>query len=145
VTGKLWVGKGSLPYFSAAMSRNQRIALVVGALAVAVVAFGIARSGGDGGASGAVVTRIRIAGGKVVGGPKDIEAKKGDTVRIVVSADAHDDVHLHGYDIEKKVDPGRPARFKFKADAEGVFKIESHVAENAGRDPLVARLVVRPS
>ena len=65
--------------------------------------------------------------------------------RIVVSADAHDDIHLHGYDIEKNVDPGRPARFQFKADAEGVFKIESHVAESAGRDPLVARLVVRPS
>ena len=36
-----------LPYFGSAMSRNQRIALVVAALAVAVVAFVIARPGDD--------------------------------------------------------------------------------------------------
>ncbi len=63
---------------------------------------------------------------------------------IVVSADAADDIHLHGYDIEKKVAPGQPARFQFKAKFEGEFEIESHVAEDAGRDPLVGTLVVEP-
>jgi hypothetical protein len=91
------------------------------------------------------VNRIRIRGGSVAGGAKDIEVTRGDTVVIVVSSDAPDDIHLHGYDIEKEVAPGRPARFRFKANAEGAFEIESHVAEDAGRDPLVARLVVQPS
>jgi FtsP/CotA-like multicopper oxidase with cupredoxin domain len=81
----------------------------------------------------------------VVGGPKDIEATRGDTVRIVVASDAPDEIHLHGYDITRNVAPGRPGRFRFKANAEGAFEIESHVAEDAGRDPLVARLVVQPS
>ena len=36
---------GSLPYFAPAMSRNQRIMLVVVALAVAVIAFVIASPG----------------------------------------------------------------------------------------------------
>jgi FtsP/CotA-like multicopper oxidase with cupredoxin domain len=91
------------------------------------------------------VTRISLRGGSAVGGPKDIEVTRGDTVRIVVTADAPDEIHLHGYDIEKEVAPGQPARFRFKANAEGAFEIESHVAEDAGRDPLVARLVVQPS
>jgi FtsP/CotA-like multicopper oxidase with cupredoxin domain len=91
------------------------------------------------------VNRIRIQGGSVAGGAKDIEVTRGDTVVIVVSADAPDDIHLHGYDIERKAAPGQPARFRFKANAEGAFEIESHVAEDAGRDPLVARLVVQPS
>jgi FtsP/CotA-like multicopper oxidase with cupredoxin domain len=162
------------------MSRNQRIALVVAAVAVAVLAFVIAQPGddedggeraattpaqtdtgggsGDGGAQAPTateeepppppepeVTRIQIRDGSVVGGPKDIEVTRGDTVRIVVTSDAPDEIHLHGYDITRNPEPGKPARFQFTADAEGAFEIESHVAEDAGLDPLVARLVVEPS
>jgi FtsP/CotA-like multicopper oxidase with cupredoxin domain len=161
------------------MSRTQRIALVVAAVAVAVLAFVIAQPGddedggeratttpaqtdtgdaSDGGATAPTeaeeppppppepeVTRIQMRGGSVVGGAQDIEVARGDTVRIVVTSDAADDIHLHGYDITRKAAPGQPARFQFRADAEGAFEIESHVAEDAGRDPLVARLVVEPS
>ena len=152
------------------MSRNQRIGLIVAAVAVAVLAFVIASPGGDdGGDKGTQTTatsetgtgttetkaeppappkpdvaRIEIRGGEVVGGPPEIRAKNGDTVVIVVSSDAPDDIHLHGYDIEKKVAPGSPARFRFKANLEGEFEIESHVAEDEGRDPLVGTLIVEP-
>jgi hypothetical protein len=91
------------------------------------------------------VNRIRIQGGQVVGGPADIKVTKGDDVTIVVSADAPDDIHLHGYDIEKPVEPGKPATFKFTADIEGIFEIESHKAEDEGRDPLLGKLTVEPS
>ena len=174
-----------LPYFAAAMSRNQRLALVVAAVAVAVLAFVIAQPGDDeddgeraattpaqtetggtadgdttdGGAEAPPeteeeepppppepeVTRIRMRGGEVVGGPQDIVVARGDTVRIVVTSDAPDEIHLHGYDITRNPAPGQPARFQFRANAEGAFEIESHVAEDAGKDPLVARLVVEPS
>jgi FtsP/CotA-like multicopper oxidase with cupredoxin domain len=90
------------------------------------------------------VTRIQIRGGEVVGGPPEITVQNGDVVRIVVSSDAPDDIHLHGYDVEKQAAPGQPARFRVNADIEGSFEIESHVAEDAGRDPLVARLNVEP-
>jgi hypothetical protein len=164
------------------MSRNQRVVLVVAAIAVAVVAFVVAQPGddedegqsagntaaqtetGNGGSTAGPadtqptetetepppppkpeVTRIRIQGGAVVGGAKDIDVTRGDTVRIVVTADAADEIHLHGYDITRNAGPGSPARFRFKANAEGAFEIESHVAADAGMDPLVARLVVQPS
>jgi FtsP/CotA-like multicopper oxidase with cupredoxin domain len=91
------------------------------------------------------VHRIEIRGGQPVGGVQDIKVKKGDEVTIVVSADAEDDIHLHGYDIEKPVEPGKPATFKFKADIEGIFEMESHVAEDAGREPLMGKLTVEPS
>jgi plastocyanin len=149
------------------MSRNQRIGLIVAALVVAVLAFVIASPGGDdeGGTSAQTtpaaeteteteteapgppepaVTRIQIRGGEVVGGPAEITATNGDTVVIVVSSDAPDDIHLHGYDIERQAAPGQPARFRFKANIEGEFEIESHVAEDAGRDPLVGTLIVEP-
>ena len=91
------------------------------------------------------ITRIRIRAGAAAGGAKEIDASTGDTVRIVVAADAPDEIHLHGYDITKGAAPGRPARFVFKATLEGVFELESHTAEDAGKDPLVARLLVKPS
>jgi plastocyanin len=93
----------------------------------------------------ASVTRIQIQGGEVVGGPQSIEVEQGERVRIIVASDAPDEIHLHGYDIEHEAAPGAPARFNFTADAEGVFEMESHTAEDAGLEPLVARLVVNPS
>ena len=127
------------------MSRNQRIGLVVAALAVAVVAFVVAQSGGDSGSKEPPVAKISVKGGVVVGDAKTIRVDKNDIVRIVVSSDAPDQIHLHGYDIEKEATPGNPARFRFKADAEGAFVIESHAAEDAGKDPLLAHLLVGPS
>jgi FtsP/CotA-like multicopper oxidase with cupredoxin domain len=178
VTGRHWAQeyKARLPYFAAAMSNKQRIALIVAAVVVAVVAFVIAWPGSDDESERAATTtstqtdtgddsaepqpttdaepppppepevaRINIKGGAVAGGAKNIEVAKGDTVRIVVTADAPDEIHLHGYDITRNAAPGQPARFRFKANAEGAFEIESHVAEDAGLDALVARLVVSPS
>lgn len=159
------------------MSRNQRIVLVVAALAVAAIAFVIANPGSDddeGSEQAAqarpaqpetetqaetpaetepepppppkpAVTRIEIQGGQVVGGAKTVDATQGESVRIVVAADAQDEIHLHGYDITKNAGPGRPALFTFKADLEGVFEMESHTAADAGIDPLVANVVVNPS
>ena len=91
------------------------------------------------------VTRIRIEGGQVVGGAKTIDVERGEPVRIVVSADSTDEIHLHGYDITRNAAPGAPARFNFKANLEGVFEMESHTAEDAGLEPRVAELVVNPS
>jgi hypothetical protein len=160
------------------MSRNQRIGLLLAALAVAVVAIVVAVASGGGddeggqaaqttrtttqGGSGTQtetdateqphetlpttprLNRIQIKGGQVVGGPADIKVKKGAHVVIVVRSDAPDEIHLHGYDIEEPAEPGQPAQFNFSADIEGIFEIESHVAEDAGRDPLVGKLTVEP-
>jgi len=88
---------------------------------------------------------VTIKGGKPVGGVQRIKVNKGDLVRIQVRTDeARDSLHLHGYDIENSTGRGKPANFRFKARVEGVFELESHTAEDAGRDPLMARLVVEP-
>jgi len=148
------------------VSRNQRTGLLAAAAAVVIVAIvvAVANGGGDDDDQSAQTTttktatenphetlatnqdfdRIRIRDGKPVGGVANIKVKKGDQVRIVVSSDARDDIHLHGYDIEKPVEPGQPAQFNFTANIEGIFEIESHVAEDAGRDPLMGKLTVEP-
>ena len=148
------------------MTRNTRLGLLAAAVVVAVAAFVIAQSGGDddgdkastpaaSGSSGGETTqttepaqpqafRINVKGGVVDGDTQTFTVKKNDRVRIVVSSDAPDQIHLHGYDIEKEATPGKPARFDFKANVEGAFIIESHAAEDAGNEPLLARLHVEP-
>ena len=89
---------------------------------------------------------ITLRDGVPQGGVQRIVVKKGDDVRLQVRTnEAGDDIHLHGYDIEKRASAQAPANFRFKADIEGVFEIESHTAEDAGKEPLIARLVVEPS
>ena len=149
------------------MTSAAKAGLLIGALAIAVVGFIAlrpddnddnesapvteARSGETTTESGTPApeqpktTGIRIRGSEVVGGAPDIEVTKGDRVRIIVRSDAPDELHLHGYDISREAGPGKPARFVFSADLEGAFELESHTAEDAGKDPIVARLAVRPS
>lgn len=84
-------------------------------------------------------TEVTVTALKPVGGVKSLKAKKGDTVRFTVSADQAENVHLHGYDIEKDVAPDKPARFKLEADITGIFEIE---LENSGVP--IAELTVEP-
>jgi hypothetical protein len=150
------------------MSRGQRLALIALAVVIAAVAFVLARPDDDeekaaGPARSTETTpsatpreptattdtrpeqRLVLRGHKPVGGVARIEVKKGELVRMVIESDASDQIHVHGYDIEREAAPRAPARFSFRADAEGVFEVESHEAEHGGGDPLIARLVVAPS
>jgi hypothetical protein len=84
-------------------------------------------------------TRIVVRGGQPVGGATTIEVEKGDTISFTVSSDQSDEVHVHGYDLERPVGPGAPARFSFTADADGIFEVELH-----GSGAQIASLEVQP-
>jgi hypothetical protein len=84
-------------------------------------------------------TLIRVRAGAPVGGVKNIEVEKGDRIRFTVSSDQSDEVHVHGYDLEKPVAPDAPARFSFTADADGIFEVELH-----GGGAQIASLEVQP-
>ena len=71
------------------------------------------------------VETIRVVGGEPAGGVKKITVSKGDTVRLEIrSPDTPGEVHVHGYDVFKELEPGGSVEFRFKADIEGVFEIE---------------------
>lgn len=83
---------------------------------------------------------VRVRGGEPVGGVQEIEVRTGDRIRFRVVADADDEVHLHGYDIEAAVGPGRPATFDVGATIEGRFEVELH-----GTGTEIAQVDVTPS
>jgi hypothetical protein len=65
--------------------------------------------------------------------------KQGDTVRFRVRSDVADEVHVHGYDLMKDVEPGQTITFSFPASITGIFEIE---LENRGEQ--IAQLRVDP-
>jgi hypothetical protein len=61
------------------------------------------------------------------------------TVRIVVSADVSDEIHVHGYDLHADVAPGQEAVVEFEATIPGIFEIELE-----GLGVLIGELAVAP-
>jgi hypothetical protein len=51
---------------------------------------------------------------------------RGSTVRIEVTSDQADEVHLHGYDLTADVGPGGAGVIEFTADQTGLFELETH-------------------
>ncbi len=88
------------------------------------------------------VTRVSLEakGGQPVGGTKKISIKAGQPLAITVVSDTADEAHLHGYDIEKELQPGKPALFDLKkTNLQGVFELELH---HSGA--VLAKLEVNP-
>jgi hypothetical protein len=69
--------------------------------------------------TGTVEFRI-VAGGSIERG----KVQTGRKVRIVVTSEVADEVHLHGYDLSADVAPGEEAEIEFEATIPGQFEIE---------------------
>ena len=84
-----------------------------------------------------VTINVTVANGKVNPSGATVKAKAGQTVLVTAVSDADEELHIHGYDKELELTPGKPASVKFTANMKGTFEIETH---KSGK--LVAKLVV---
>jgi hypothetical protein len=91
-------------------------------------------------AAGGIVSRamaaeltfdLKVDHGHVADTMRLIRVSQGDVVRLRWASDRPLDLHLHGYDIERHVEPGATAELRFTAYATGRFPI--HVHEQQGR------------
>ena len=46
-----------------------------------------------------------------------------------MASDQPDEVHVHGFENEKAVRPGKPAIINLTADQPGIFEVETHESE----------------
>ena len=77
----------------------------------------------------AALIEVTVRGDRVQG-PDRAAIRQGEQVILVIHADVSDHVHVHGYDLMADIEPGRPARIRFRANVPGVFEVE---LEDAGR------------
>jgi hypothetical protein len=75
---------------------------------------------------------FKIAGGKVPPSMRLVRVKEGDSVKLRWVSDRPIVLHLHGYDIERKVEPGSVAEMAFVARATGRFPVEEHKTDAKG-------------
>ena len=135
------------------MSRNQRLSFLGIAAAIAVIAIVVfAASGGPDetaeDAASPAAGRPHADGTPTPAGrsstatptatptpepqPPLLEAGKvaklryteGDTVRFRVVSDSAEEVHVHGYDLKKDLEPGKTETMSFKASITGIFEVE---------------------
>jgi hypothetical protein len=71
---------------------------------------------------------VQLAGGQVTGDTGRVPVTAGEHVTLVVTSDAADEVHVHGYDLATELSPGQPAELSFDATIPGVFEVELHEA-----------------
>jgi hypothetical protein len=75
---------------------------------------------------------LAIKGGRVAQSMRLIRVKQGDSVKLRWTSDRPIVLHLHGYDIERKVAPGGVAEMSFVARATGRFSVEEHRTDAKG-------------
>jgi plastocyanin len=69
---------------------------------------------------------VSVKDGKVSPKAHRVKVAVGSSVRILVSSDVDDEVHVHGYDIEREISAGQSSTIEFTADQTGIFEVETH-------------------
>jgi len=82
--------------------------------------------GSVGAAAAELTFNIEIEGGRVPDTMRLIRVTEGDVVKLRWTSDQPLVLHLHGYDIEKRVAPGAITEFGFTAYATGRFPLHIH-------------------
>lgn len=67
---------------------------------------------------------VTFADGEVAGGARTERITLDETVRIEVTGDTDEVVHVHTYDLFAEVAPASPAIIEFVADIPGVIEVE---------------------
>jgi plastocyanin len=106
---------------------NRGAAVLTLVLAVLLSGCGGSSTSADAGGSGKTDTiQAAVKDGKVTPATHRVPVAKGDTVKLVVTTDTADEVHVHGVDIEKATSPGKPVTITFVAKDPGIYDVETH-------------------
>ncbi|WP_406070192.1 hypothetical protein [Micromonospora sp. NBC_01638] len=72
---------------------------------------------------------VTIAKRRVAPPTGRVTVSKGQLVRITVTSDVSDELHVHGYDLGARLPAGTPGSVEFRADKTGLFEVETHETE----------------
>jgi hypothetical protein len=96
-------------------------------LALSILASGFTATGTR---ADELTFELRIERGQLPLNKRLIRIKQGDVVKLRWSTDRPIALHLHGYDIERKVEPGAIQEMTFTARATGRFPVQEHQARS---------------
>ena len=126
-------------------SRVARLGVLAAVIIAAAVVFVVLQNDNSGDSSD-TATGVQVLqvdkNGDPVGGVKKLTYNKGDQVQLEVRLAApEEEVHVHGYEIEKPAEHS-PVSFSFPANLDGVFEVEVHKLDHT--EGPIAELHVNP-
>ena len=77
----------------------------------------------------AVEITVSVRDGKVMPKPHRVEVPLGSEIRLQVTSDVDDELHVHGFDVEKELEAGRTTTVELQADQAGLYEVETHETE----------------
>ena len=106
------------------------VRLTVAALGLAVVAAcgGSTPSSGSGTSTGRSLT-VTVTGKQVTPAPDTVDLAVGKTLTLTVTSDHDDQLHAHGFEVERDVKAGVPTTVVLKGAEPGVYEVEMHHPE----------------
>ncbi|HEX2362612.1 MAG TPA: hypothetical protein VHI11_11105 [Jiangellaceae bacterium] len=72
------------------------------------------------------VIEVTIIDGIVRTDADRVEARSGETIRVVVTSDVDDELHIHGVDETAALVADVPTTVEFAVEEPGVFEVETH-------------------
>ena len=72
---------------------------------------------------------ITVQGKNVTPAPSRVEMTSSQTLRLVVTSDHDDELHAHGFDVEKQLVAGQPTTVDLTGAPPGLYEVETHDPE----------------
>lgn len=72
---------------------------------------------------------VTVTGSRVTPAPRTVELAVGETMTLTVTSDHADQLHVHGFDIEKELPAGTPVSVELTGESPGVYEVETHHPE----------------
>ena len=89
------------------------------------------------------VHEIQVTASKYKFDPGEIHVKKGETVKLILTATDHDHgIKLDEFHINQKIQKGTPATVEFVADKAGTFSFKCSVFCGIGHGGMKGKLIV---
>lgn len=69
---------------------------------------------------------IKVIGRQVIPAPRRVDLRSGERLRLELTSDHDDQVHVHGFEIERDLPANTPVSVDLVGGAPGLYEVETH-------------------
>jgi hypothetical protein len=70
--------------------------------------------------------RVTVSGKDVSPAPARVPLAQGERLRLVVTIDHADEIHVHGFEVEREATAGQPVTIDLTGGVPGLYEVETH-------------------